>query len=741
MFFTFFILYILPALAFLKKASKKNKFFYLLIISPLLTSIISLLLLFFNFFNFWIIFIIDLFLSIYGILNLKKFLFPVKGYLFPVLIALISLPFFLIHGEPFEGASDSGVYTSSALNLIEKGRYFLKYEEHLKEEFKEISIKETNYSYKWKETYPGIIFLKDKFVPQFFPLYPIHLGIFYKIFKIKGILFCNFYFFFLSLLVFYKLLNLFLGNFYSKISLLIFGLNPGVLYFTKYPTAEIFLTFLILSFIYFFLIFLKTGKKFFCVISSIFLCLSFTTKFLSYFLLGGLFLFYLFYEKKKKLNNFLIYLLIFSLIPIISIFLYNYPYLLNHLLPNIRLKYIFGIILFSLIILILKKIKFFKKFLFFFPLFFIIISIWALFLRTNINEIFEENNLLEFSWYAGLLTLNLSFLGSFFSFFKKKNLFLNINYYIFLILIIFGTGDNPLHPFSFRRYIPLFLPLTAFYFSYLLKNLNIKKFFSIFILILCLIYPAYKGKGLLFSKEGKGFLSLYFEGLSKEFPDKTFCTDDSFFLSSQLNLVGKKKIYPLNIEDRNVLLKFQEFLKKNEKFYLFSSFHFKFPKIFEIKGEIEHIQPERNKIPENIIFLKPEFFLYEIDEKEYKEYEIKIGENDFGRISNFWDLEFDGEKYFKWSKRETFFYIKLKNELILLIDKGGNPENPVPFRIYHNEEIIFEGFAKEGWNNYIFKVPENLKEKEVLLRFVTHSFQPLPDTRELGLKLSEILSK
>lgn len=741
MFLAFFIFYFFPALGILNFKKGKNLIFYLLIISPLITSILSLLLLFFNLFEFWLIFFLDLILSIYGIFKNKFFKIPFKNFLFPILISTIVLPFFLIQGEPFEGASDAGVYTSSAINLLEKGRYYLNFDEHLPEELKEISIKESNYQYNWKETYPGIIYLKDKFVPQFFPLYSIHLSIFYKIFSLKGFLFCNFWFFFLSLFVFYKLLNLFLPGFHAKISIILFALNPGLIYFTKYPTAEIFLSFLILSFFLFFLLALKTNKNFFFILSSFFLSLSLTTKFLSYFLLAGIFLFYFFYEEKKKIHKFLIYFSFSSIIFIISIFLYNYPYFLNHLLPIVRIKYILLIILFSTLSLILKSFSFSKKLLKIFPFFLLAISIWASFIRPNKSEIFEENNLLEFSWYFGIIALNLSFLGAFLSFFKKRNLFFNINYYMFLILITFGTGDNPLHPFSFRRYIPLFLPLSSFYFTFLLKDLRIKKIFSILILILSLLFPLYKGKNLILSKEGKGFLDLYFKAKEKDFLENTLCTADTFYLSSQLNLVGGKKIYPLNIEDEIILNNFQKFLKNKEKIYLFSSLKYNYPKIFEIDGKIGHIQTERNKMPEKPIYFYPKFFLYEINTETLKNYEyIKIGENDFGKISNFWDLEFDGEKYFKWTKRECFFYLKLKNELHLLIDKGGNPEKEVPFRIYFGEKIIFKGFAKAGWNYYNFSIPEDLKEKELLFKFVTHSFQPPPDTRELGLKISEIFS-
>jgi len=740
MFLALFIFYFFPALGFLNKKSK-NLIFYLLTLSPLITSIFSLIFLFLNFFNFWLIFSFDLILSIYGIIKIKFFKISFKEIFFPIFISAIVFPFFLIQGEPFEGASDAGVYTSSAINFLDKGRYFLNFEEHLSKEFKEISIKETNYQYNWKETYPGIIFLKDKFAPQFFPLYSIHLSIFYKIFKIKGFLFCNFWFFFLSVFVFYKLLNLFLPKFYSKISVILFSLNPGVIYFTKYPTAEIFLSFLILSFFLFFILSLRANKNFFFLLSSIFLSLSLTTKFLSYFLLGSLFLFYFFYKDNKKINKFLIYFSIFSIIPLISIFLYNYPYFLNHLLPIVRIKYILIIILFSILFLILKNFSFSKKILYILPFLFLAISIWATFLRPNKEEIFEENNLLEFSWYFGIISLNLSFLGCFFSFFKKRNLFFNLNYYLFLILAIFGTGDNPFHPFSFRRYIPLFLPLSSFYFSFLLKDFKIKKTFSIFVLILSLIFPLYKGENLILSKEGKGFLDLYFKAKEKNFPEGTLATSDTFYLSSQLNLIGGKKIYPLNLEDEKNLYNFQKFLKEKEKIYLFSSLKYNFQNVFEIDGNIEHLQMERNKIPKKIINFYPKFFLYEVSTENLKSYNyIKIGENDFGKISNFWDLEFDGEKYFKWTKRECFFYLKLKNDLFLLIDKGGNPEKEVPFRIYFENKLIFDGFAKDGWNLYRFNVPDFLKGKEGSFKFVTHSFQPLPDTRELGLKISEIFT-
>ncbi|MEJ5167463.1 MAG: hypothetical protein WHV67_10605, partial [Thermoanaerobaculia bacterium] len=231
MFLAFFILYIFPALFVLKNPSRKNFLFYLLGISPLITSLFSLILLYFNIFNFWIVFFLNLFLFFAGILKLKRFNFSLKYIYFPLFLALIVFPLFLIQGEPFEGASDAGVYTSSALNILEKGRYWLEVEEHLPEELEKISIKETGYSFNWKEAFPGIIYIKEKFIPQFFPLYSIHLAIFYKIFGVKGLLFCNFWFYFLSLIFFYRLLNLFLPSFYSKLSLILFSFNPGLIYF------------------------------------------------------------------------------------------------------------------------------------------------------------------------------------------------------------------------------------------------------------------------------------------------------------------------------------------------------------------------------------------------------------------------------------------------------------------------------------------------------------------------------
>ena len=737
MLLSFLFLYIFSGFIFSANFSKKNKLIFSLILSPIILSFLSLILLFFGIFNFWVILFFAFLFSIYGIFKIKRFEFSFKNFISPLIILVLIFAFFLIQGEPFEGACDAGVYISSALHLIDKGTYFYKFDELLPTDLKEISIVETNYQYNWKETYPGIIFLKGKFVPQFFPLYSIHLGIFYKIFKIKGLLFCNFWFFFLTLLVFYKLINLFLDKFFSFLSLLIFSLNPGLIYFIKYPTAEIFLAFLILSFLYFFIIYNK--KSSFAFFSTSFFSLSLLTKFLSYFLFFPLFLFYL--KKKRKFDKFLLFLFCFIIFPLSYILKFNYPYFLNHLFPILRLKYAFFIIFSGLIYYIFRGKKYFNSFLKLLPFFFFLLSLWALLIRTNINEILEENNLLEFTFYFGFLSFSISLLGVLFSSYKKNFIFLNLNYYLFLILIIFGTSDNPLHPFSFRRYIPLFLPLTSFYFSYFLKILNFRKYFSIMILIFSIFYPLYKGKNLILSKEGKGFLNLYSQAENYDFPKNTLCTEETYFLSSQLNLISLKNLYPLNLKNPKNLEKFQNIIKKNKEFYLFSGDKYPYEKVFEINGVLEKIQNERNKIPEKILKVNLNFFLYKIFLNEINPYEIEIGKNDFGRVSNLWDLEFDGERYFKWTKRQAYFYIKLKNEFLILLDKGGNLKKQVPFRIYLNDRILFEGFAKSGWNEYRFKVPADLNEKEVVLRFVTHSFTPLPDTRELGLKLSGIFGK
>ncbi len=741
MFLAFFFFYFTPALFFLRRSSKRNFLFYLLTLSPLITSFFSLILLFLNLYNFFLVLLFNLIFTVLGIFKLKNLKITFKNYTIPFIFLALILPFFTIQGEPFLGACDAGVYVSSALNIQEKGSYSYKVEEIFpKKDFLEASIKKTPYQFPWEETFPGIILLKDKIVPQFFPLYSLHLSIFYKLFGLKGFLLCNLWFFFLAVLLFYKILNLFLPKFYSILSLILFTPNPGILYFLKYPTAEIFLTFFLLNFLFSFVIFERNKGVFFAFFSSLSFLLSLLIKFLPYFLIPVL-LFYLIHKNfEKKYKYFIYFSLIFSLLPLCSILKYNYPYFLNHFLPIARIKYIFLLMLSLFFFYVFKNNIYFKNLIKILPLLFLFLSIWALFLRPNPSEILEENNLKEFSWYFGAFGTTLSFFGVFFSSFKKKHLLLCIIYYLFLILVLYGTGDNPLHPFSFRRYIPLFLPLSCFYFSYLLKIFNLNKLLCFLIIFISLSFPIYKGKNLILSKEGEGFLDLYFSALSKDIPKNTFATEDTFFLTSQWSLVGKKEIYPLSLEDGKSIEKFQSFLKKNTKFYLFSSSNIPFEKVYELEGKIGSLREERNRIPNIKEEINFKFFLYKYEKKEINPYSINFGIDDFGRVANFWDREFDGERYFKWSKRECFFYIKLKEYLNLLIDKGSNPENPLPFRIYYKNEILYEGFIGDGWNLQRIKIPENLKEKEVVLRFVTHSFQPLPDLRELGVKISLIYS-
>jgi hypothetical protein len=107
-------------------------------------------------------------------------------------------------------------------------------------------------------------------------------------------------------------------------------------------------------------------------------------------------------------------------------------------------------------------------------------------------------------------------------------------------------------------------------------------------------------------------------------------------------------------------------------------------------------------------------------------------------VAGFWGPERDVERPYRWTRQWSHFILQARDRLVLTMSASGHSESPVPFRLYIGGALAGEGFAGPGWGEYSFDLPPGFRHRMVACSLVTHTFQPLPDTRDLGLMLSSV---
>jgi hypothetical protein len=764
---------LLPGYALLpSRLNRRLQLPFVLGVSFLATSALGLGLLFLGWFKPWLLTVILLGFIPVGALrggfrriHLRSWL-PLLAFI-PIVAGAM-----LWHGEPYQGACDAGVYVASAFHLKDAGRYDWPAEELLPSDpaARNLSIRTTPYQFPWKEIWPGIILLGKRAVPQFFPLYPAWMALFIAAFGLSGILLTNAVFFLLALLMLSLLGRLFLPARFAWIAPLMIALNPGVFYFLRYPSAEIFLAFILTGFAAFLVYGLALRSELLLELAAGFLAAGLAAKYMAWFLLAPLAVIWVLDGNKRWfLKWFGLPFILAGLFPAACLLAYNYPHWMNHFLPNERLMEGGAFLCVLAVLGLASRLAWIRRRTAgMVGIAFAVVVLAFLFVLPHAVERGEENVMPELIWYTGWGWFILGMIGFGVALFKEKRGAgpMIIIFLLMLLASLAGTSDNPLHPFAFRRHIPVLLPMMGLFAALAVHWLrHIGKTALIVGMLLCILPPLWSGRNLIRVREGRGFPSLKY-AISEPLLDETiycinsppgspwpkailqetsphFCAEDLFYIASQSALWDGAPIFPLHLDTEEALLNFQHYAQQKGPLILLSKDQLSRSCSGIVPhAETESLQPERNRLPNRIVMANTSIYSCTISLESVRAEEyVAVGGEDFGRIAGFWGPEKDGERPFRWTKDWCHFILQTRDKLVLSMDSSGNPENPVPFRIYAGKEMIVEDAAPPGWRDYTYPVPQKYRARMVAFSLVTHTFQPYPDTRNLGLKISAILSR
>jgi hypothetical protein len=690
-----------------------------------------------------------LFLSV-ALSRRKRPSVPLGPYRVPLLLMLLAAPLFFWRGEPFQGACDAGVYVASAYHLNATGDYAIH--EDWGETVPPLALRETPYQYPWMESWPGIVRVPrglggsdpGRFAPQFFPLYPLWLALFTAAFGVPGIPLANFAFLFCGMVFLGSVVRLLLLPRFRPLPVLCFALNPGVLYFLRYPSAEIFLFAVLMGFLSAYLIGIRFRAANGLAAAAAFAAAAFLTKYMAYFLLAPLAVHWAVSQERGTLfRRFFLPLAGFSVMPLFSIVLHNYPHFLNHFGVPERLRLAAALLGMTLLLGPLSRlraaIRWARPALLALVL---VLSFAYLVVLPQAEERGEENVLREVAWYAGWPGLLLG-LGGFAVGLFTPRAALRVPLLFFLLFFLVslaGTGDNPLHPFAFRRFVPLFLPLLGVLSALVLEwGRRLGRTATAVAAAAVLLPPVAMNLPLIGAREGRGFLALYGQIAGASVGGGGVVLDDAQWMGAQLDLVARRDWRPFHIENAGHLEQVQRLALDGSTLRILTSESLPFPRLARWSGAIERLRPERNRRP-SVIETEPVcLYLYEFPLAAVRAGErIEVGGDDFGRVAGFWGPEMDGDRPYRWTRPWSHFILHARERLVLTMSASGHAENPVPFRIYIGGALAGEGFAASGWGEYAFDLPAGCRHRMVACSLVSHTFQPLPDTRDLGLMISSV---
>jgi len=248
--------------------------------------------------------------------------------LFPAILLFLVLMFPILKErmEFVDMTGDAGVYSISAIHYLKEGKLKdeLELRNQLSEESRDIYDRD-NLLWVDKSSNRGAFLPGTYFDPkhdstyyfQFYPAWPLIMSFWAGIFgvnQLTGVMILLYYM--ILLLSFYLLINLGLKQCYAALGVLLLGSAPLLVYFTKYPTSELFLLFLFVLTLYM----LSTRSTFGCVTAGLTVTLFCLAHISSFMYVPLLFLALVFGYKLKDRS-----LLIFSAIGFAG-FLISIPY-------------------------------------------------------------------------------------------------------------------------------------------------------------------------------------------------------------------------------------------------------------------------------------------------------------------------------------------------------------------------------------------------------------------------------
>ncbi len=655
---------------------------------------------------------------------------------------------FLSAGEPFDADGDAGVYAISAQHLQQSGSWTWPLDDLIPEatEIRDLVISSRAYVNPWDEVAPGFLTRGDTVVPQFLPLYPLWGAIFGTAMpaghEIYGILTASVLGVLMLLLAAGQLFSLFLPRPGVIIALVLLAGNPILLVFLKYPSAECFLAGLLAGQLFFTTLFLRRSSLRSGLLPASLLALAILTKFFAWAVSGGVFL-VLFLLPMKRWHKTLPFLLL--TVPAIALSLhFAGPHLSNHLGQLVLLegfKLIIGACLILIVIRALwPRIENWAQFGLAAVFTGTIVFLWAAgeVSRSGIGRFVHD-----FAALSGFPFLIAAVVGLGISCHRRRSIAHLLPAFVFVLLtsfLLLGSGDTIFYPFAARRFLVITVPLGCLYCATLLYR---SRMLAIVGTLAVLLPPIVTQRDAIFVQQGKGFLATL-EELDKGIADQTvFATESMWRYTPHLLLNNGRSVFCF--DTRNGWRGFEPLLKTQNIVQLLSD--------TKIGPSNRLVASEKRKIirasttpPLKTGFVRHEFSLGELRASDLEALSIlTLGENDAFLVSLFHKPEVAGDRSFRWTGPQARIRMKSGAAVRFTWSPGGNPERPLPARIFANGQHL--GFASvgAGWHtSRWFSLPPGAdKQNEMIVEIRTHAFRPADhgsnsDQRLLGLRLHQI---
>lgn len=666
-----------------------------------------------------------------------------------VLFFFLAVFTWLTIGEPFRADGDAGVYTIAARRLQETGALRWNLDDFLMEGIpRELILRETEYAYPWTEIAPGFIVSEGRVTPQFFPLYYVWGGVMTSALGERGMMGVNLLGGLLFLLAFHVLCRVHFRRPFPFLALLTVTVNPVFLLYVKFPTAEIFLTGLLAGWLLWTLLYFWRPSRKTAFFSGLLLLLAVMTKFFAWAAVGVLLLYALF-AGLRRLQG--VFLTLVCVIPgVLVCFYLAYPHLMNHLFQVRSLESVL-LLTFALTVILLTRL-FWRNLRAWLPaggaLLILLVLAWMTFGRPGAIETGSENNFLEFARLNGR---GLTFLASFglvwFVMIKRKSrqLFLPFLFCLISFYVLWGSGENPLYPFAARRFLPLTVPLTVFFFTFFLTRFRrMGNTFLLIVYVICVIPPVYAQRMAVGMRTDVGFMEnvrTLKAMTGEEVP--VFALPDTWAYAPHLLMTGHPA-FCLAPTKGETLLRFDRYrrIHKSVRVLTFENLPLEVAARLSCSGM--RIRPVRTPPLLEVESCGDTLKIFLLSrERQHVKHVLDVGGNDPLQTAGCYAQERTHGTTYRWTGDRSYFLLKRGGEARFRWSKGGNPEATLPVRVWCEGEMLADLFLTTDRWRYSpwFAVPEG--EQRVILEIRTHPFQPGMidggnDYRSLGVMVDRV---
>jgi len=678
-----------------------------------------------------------------------------------LLLTLLAVFAFLTAGEPFDANGDSGVYAIAAQHVIRSGSWTWPLGALVPEGMPlDLVISTPNLVRSWSEIAPGFPVVGGTVSPQFFPLYPLWGAVFGWFFGTRGLLAANLLGVLLLLFGLEALSRLFLRGFLPLLVLLVAVLNPVFLIFLKYPSAEVFLAGILAGWLYWTVLFLRSPAVRNALVPAILISLAMVTKFFAWAVMGvlGVILVMLGTHRWRSSAVFFVA----ALIAVVTDLVVAAPHIENHF-GELGVLVGAKVVVLAAVVLVLGRI------------------VWSR--LTNVLGraaavtyacvlpgfwfLGRLGNLEAFVILSGALVVMGSTLGLLWFLVRKRSIavvFPGIVVMLLNIYLFLGSGDSPFYPFAARRFVPLTIPLGAFFVVYFVQNVgreiqwrrpmirgNLRfrlgvGIVAVMILTSAILMPLWIQRSAVLVRHGNGFLHTL-EGIRRILPDGdvVLATGRAWRYAPHLLLGREKSIFCVEIRSPEAMVRAVQFLDANPGALLLGSRSGSKKVLATVEERRSGIETTRTPPLHAGKPREVDFFLTGFDSLQGRPFPaLDVGGNDRMLVKGCLPAEKVGNRTFRWTGRIAWFLVPPGKQMKFVWSKGTRPEDLLGVRVTCRGQVVgrvrigTRGWTESEW----FDIPQGAGRALVEIR--TRTFEPAQrgekkDNRKLGLKIDRVV--